>query len=481
MRTRLCFTNILTGLLVGATVAAVGCGGRLAYNLPPAQQIMHPGPGVGGPGPGVIGVGRQMLDTSGATEFYGPGGSTPGCGPMTGCDTCQVGDAALPTMGLGKGDIQQVQYCEGGACGPGGCDGGAAGIGGAGSTSQIHFVGEEGLQVSWSVSGGGVFDSSPLVVPGRQDFPQGAIYRLKLSNIPGRPAVTLYPTLEVGVVTPRTDAYLAHAPIPVQFTEEDFDQVLSGNFVTKVIYLPDPEFQELALAGVETLVSTRLDPGCDPIAEADKRGSILAIVRIGNKRFESTGGPIYEGDVMPAGFEDEEMPSPADYSAEPTTAPQGQQTQYCPNGSCGPGGSCNPGMGYGGGPMPSGMPTSGFAPRPVPPHQVAGAPQYGLPITGTPIGLPGPPHIPHGVPAGLQSHVMKNRTRVLLPGPTKQLTVSVKQRPGLNYPAPAHKAYIDETHRAPFKLFGGTLPGPLAALKAALSSHGSDCNCEECQ
>ena len=76
----------------------------------------------------------------------------------------------------------------------------------------------------------------------------------------------------------------------MQFTEEDFDQVLSGNFVTKVIYLPDPEFQELALAGVETLVSTRLDPGVDPIVEADRRGAILAIVRVGNKDLEVPGG-----------------------------------------------------------------------------------------------------------------------------------------------------------------------------------------------
>ena len=56
---------------------------------------------------------------------------------------------------------------------------------------------------------------------------------------------------------------------------DDFNQILSGNFVTKVIYLPDPEFQELAVAGVETLVSTRLEPGIDPIAEADRRGVIL--------------------------------------------------------------------------------------------------------------------------------------------------------------------------------------------------------------
>ncbi len=107
--------------------------------------------------------------------------------------------------------------------------------------------------------------------------------------MPGRPGVELYPTIEVAPSTPRTDAYLAHNAIPVQFTEEDLDQVLSGNFVTKVIYLPDAEFQELALAGVETLVSTRLDPGVDPIVEADRRGTILAIVRVGNKDLEIPG------------------------------------------------------------------------------------------------------------------------------------------------------------------------------------------------
>jgi hypothetical protein len=134
-----------------------------------------------------------------------------------------------------------------------------------------------------------MFDSTPLIVPGRQNFGMQGIYRLKVTNIVGREGVELYPTLEIGPTTPRTEAYLAHNAIPVQFTEEDFDQVLSGNFVTKVIYLPDPAFQEMALANVETLVSTRLDPGMDPIKEADRRGAILAVVRLGNKDIELPG------------------------------------------------------------------------------------------------------------------------------------------------------------------------------------------------
>jgi hypothetical protein len=127
-------------------------------------------------------------------------------------------------------------------------------------------------------------------VPARYNFNQGFIYRLKIGNIPGRTGVSLYPSIEVAPTTPATDAYLAHNAIPVQFTTEDFDQVVDGgNFVTKVIYLPDPKYQELAVSGVETLVSTRLEPGIDPILEADKRGTILLIVRLGAIDLESPG------------------------------------------------------------------------------------------------------------------------------------------------------------------------------------------------
>ena len=81
---------------------------------------------------------------------------------------------------------------------------------------------------------------------------------------------------------PNTEAYLAHNSVPLQMTEEDLDQIEANNFVTKVIYLPDAKYQELAIANVETLVSTRLDPGVDPVQEADKRGTIMAVLRIGN-------------------------------------------------------------------------------------------------------------------------------------------------------------------------------------------------------
>ena len=331
--------------------------------LPPAAMLHHPGPGVEGPGPGVIApVGYE--ETLAANGIGGPGGP---------------GGMGVP-----------------GASGP---------------ASQVGFIGPEGMQVRWDVSEFGGFDSEPLVSPGRYDFSQGAIYRLKLTDIPGQEGLELYPTLEVAPVTPRTDAFLAHNTIPFQLTEEDLDQVTSGNFVTKVVYLPDPEYQELAVAGVETLVSTRLDPGCDPVVEADRRGSILAIIRIGNKDLESPG----RGGAAVAGGDG--------------------------------GGVIGASAGS---PMPLGMPCGGD-PSQLPPAFLAGMtmPTYGYPYTGTPIGLPGPAHIPLGVPAGLQRHTITNHTKHHLPPPTKDIKLHVQQYPGLSYPKPAHRAYISERSDVP--------------------------------
>lgn len=386
-------------------------------NLPPAAMLRHPGPGVDGPGPGVMMTSAAMLTHNGGevgmdgvqqASFNGP------CGPG-GPGGCMVGDGGMAGMN-GMGGM------------------GGMGYGMMSRSSQIAFVGPDGLQVNWDVNQPGMFDSEPLIAPGRYNFPQGAVYRLKLTNIPGRPGVELYPTLEVGPASPRTEAYLDHNAIPVQFTEEDFDQILSGNFVTKVIYLPDAEFQELALAGVETLVSTRLDPGVDPIIEADRRGAILAIIRIGNKDLEV---PQAEG------MEGGDMAMAAAYAAG-GGAP------------CGPGG-----------------PGGTLGQIPMPPELVAGitAPQYGMPYVGTPIGLPGPPHIPLGHPAGLQKHVMTNHTKIHMPPPTRKLDIHVKQKPGFSYPKPPSHVHITEhAHVPPVKF-----RQPFSDKHEHMMDSGEDC------
>ena len=288
----------------------------------------------------------------------------------------------------------------------------------AAPTVQILFAKPEGMQVRWDVQAEGAFDSFPMVVPGRHNFPQAAIFRLKLTNIAGREGVELYPTLEVGPTTPRTEAYLAHNAVPVQFTEEDFDQVLSGNFVTKVIYLPDPEFQEYALAGVETLVSTRLDPGVDPITEADRRGAILAVIRLGNKDVELPGANGVATPSIPSVAGNAGGVMPASYM-QPGAAPGSMP------------------MPYGASPIgPSGL---------IPPH-VAGitAPEWGAPMSGTPFGLTGPPHVPFGGPAGVRDHTMTRNTRIRIPEPPSSMKVHLRERPGYSAPQMPNRVRITE-------------------------------------
>lgn len=184
-------------------------------------------------------------------------------------------------------------------CGPGGCGaGGGAGGAMAGQglmRSQVRFVGPAGAKIGWYVAQGGEGGQATMMpyqldLPGRYNFLQASIYRLKLSNINGRPGLELYPTIEVVPGNPKTDAFLAHNYIPVDFTEEDFDQVTAGNFITKVIYLPDVQFSGGA-GGAEELSSTRLDPGVDPIAEAQRRGHILLVVRLGGIDLEARNTP----------------------------------------------------------------------------------------------------------------------------------------------------------------------------------------------
>ncbi len=332
-----------------AAMAALPAVSHAQYNLPPAEMLRGPGPGVGGPGPGVLAPATYNMPS------------------------------AMPA---------------------------------AQTTAQLLFTKPEGMQIRWDVGAVGMFDSTPLVVPGRNDFTQGGIYRVKLTNIAGREGVELYPTVEVAPSTPRTSAYLAHNAIPIQFSEDDLNQVMAGNFVRKVIYLPDPEFQGLALGTPETLVSTRLDVGQDPIKEADRRGAIMAIVRLGNKDIELPGAA--NGQVVPATFQ--------------------------------------PGMSGGLGPAaPLSLGQSGLMPK-----YVAGvtAPQYGMVSSGTPIGLPGPPHLPFGAPAGLHTHSMVNHTPHHLPKPVGNFKIHVKQNPGFSYPTPPSRMYIREQMIHPPQYYG---------------------------
>jgi hypothetical protein len=351
---------------------------RNEYNAPPAAMMAHPGPMVTGPGPAVMGP--YAMGSMGAPV---PPPGMPGM-PMGG----------MPMGGMAPQGPPQ--------------------------NTQVRFLGPEGTSIGWQI--GEAFAENQLMAPASYNFPQGATYRLKLSAIPGREMPPIYPTLHVYPVQPATEAYLSHNAVPLRINDEDLDQVSTSNFVTKVIYLPDAKFQELAIAGVEELVSTRLPQGQDPIQEADRRGTVMVVLRMGNMDLEMPGMMTEEG-VEQTSFQ------AADGDKDGFVAP----VPIASFSSCGSG---VPGDVLAAGPTMTACGPGGIAPGPV----------WGYPTVGTPIGLPGPPHIPLGNPASLKSHTMRNLTDVDLGKPVEHMLIDVRHEPGLSLPHPVNHVQYTEKH-----------------------------------
>jgi hypothetical protein len=396
---RLYFLGLGTVLIV-----CVGCahdGQQLfhkdEYHAPPAAMMEHPGPMVGGPGPGVM-----MPPGLGGPGPGGPGEVMPASAMMM----PPPGHPGAPFAG------PVVQR-----------------------TTQVRFLGPEGMSVGWQIPEG--FAENQLLAPARYNFHQAATYRLKFSNIPGREGLVVYPSLHVYPTHPTSAAYLEHNALPLRITDEDLDQVETNNFVTKVIYLPDARHQELAIAGVEELVSTRLGPGLDPVAEADRRGTIMAVVRMGNMNLEMQSQPQLEmGQVGPDGQVQQVS------HVRKVNGNDGQHVPPMPVGGY---------LGVGRGGVPADMMVGGPAGPGQPPYDpvvgMQGVPMYGYPTTGTPIGLAGPPHIPLGKPAGLKSHTVRNTTDYEVGKPVDHMLIDVRHEPGIRLPEPVK--YIQYTEKHP--------------------------------
>lgn len=205
----------------------------------------------------------------------------------SGCNSC--GDVPGMSGGYGRGIIPAPVMGPPGAVAAIGAIGPGMGMMQySNMRTAVKFLGTG--KVTWYAHGSYV--EPGLSLPAEYNFAQAAIYRLRVSGIPNRPGKVYYPTLEVMAATPKSITFLDHGTVPVSFTDEDLARVDAGNLVVKVIYLPDALYQDVtALGGAEEIISTQLEPGADPIVEANRRGTILAIIRLGNINLENPNSP----------------------------------------------------------------------------------------------------------------------------------------------------------------------------------------------
>jgi hypothetical protein len=110
----------------------------------------------------------------------------------------------------------------------------------------------------------------------------GSVYRLRIAGIPLHEGEELFPTIEVIDRTYTPIHYVWRFPIPIELTQEDLEYALAGRFVTRVIYLEDPQ-RPIPSSDGGTQFWFDVTPGDNPLHVADSLGRPVAIVRLGGR------------------------------------------------------------------------------------------------------------------------------------------------------------------------------------------------------
>lgn len=107
-------------------------------------------------------------------------------------------------------------------------------------------------------------------------------YRFRITGIPFHPGVELFPTVELLDRTFPPMQQELKFPILIEISKEDLLAAIQGKFITRVIYVEDPQ---TALPVIETAESGQgyfdVPREADPLAVAKTLGRPVAILRLG--------------------------------------------------------------------------------------------------------------------------------------------------------------------------------------------------------
>lgn len=111
----------------------------------------------------------------------------------------------------------------------------------------------------------------------------GSVYRLRISSIPGQEGMEVFPTVEVidRLYPPLGQEF--RFPIPIELSQEELEMAIAGRFVTRVIYLEDPESALPAAQPRDEQPYFEAPDGENPLELADTLGRPMAILRLGGR------------------------------------------------------------------------------------------------------------------------------------------------------------------------------------------------------
>jgi hypothetical protein len=150
----------------------------------------------------------------------------------------------------------------------------------SGYFQPVRIRAPKGARISLAEEGGFSSEQADSVLLGMQI---AGVYRFKVSEFGSDLSQEVYPTVEViDRLYPPAGLALRY-PIPVELTAEELELAAHGNFVTRVIYLEDPN-QALPTSQKDGEQPWAEAPqGADPLVVADELGRPVAILRIGGR------------------------------------------------------------------------------------------------------------------------------------------------------------------------------------------------------
>ena len=131
--------------------------------------------------------------------------------------------------------------------------------------------------------------SAPQAAPFKVGMLIAPVYRLRVTQIPNHTGEEVYPTVEIinRIYPPVGEEF--RFPVPIDLTQADLELALAGKFVTRVVYLEDPQ-QALPAAPVENEQRYfEVRPSDDPLDVADLLGRPVAIIRLGGRLPDAAG------------------------------------------------------------------------------------------------------------------------------------------------------------------------------------------------
>jgi hypothetical protein len=151
----------------------------------------------------------------------------------------------------------------------------------------VEITGPDGTLIAMAVDG--QFDeprSGPIVA----GLLIGSVYRLRVTNIPLQEGLEVYPTIELidRIYPPIGQEF--KFPIPIALAKEELEMALAGKFVTRVVYLENPDIAEPVAREGNEQSYFEVPKGENPLDVADGLGRPVAILRLGG-RVPGPAGP----------------------------------------------------------------------------------------------------------------------------------------------------------------------------------------------